>query len=493
MSFHLYDINELYSNADGSIQYIELVVGNSNGQSVFDGQTISVTGGAPTHSFTFPGNLPSSTTANTSVLIATQGFADLGIVTPDFIVPSGFLFTGGGTVDFAGVDSVTYAALPTDGTHSVNRSGMTITSSPENFAGDSGTVPGNPIAGTNGADNLMGTSAGDYIVGLKGNDLLDGEAGADTLQGGPGNDTYVVDSSGDVVTEAAAAGTDQVQTTATLSALAANVENLRLLGSAALDATGNALKNVIYANSGSNELDGGSGTDTLSYEFGAVSGVTLSLLSTSSQATGGSGSDTLTNIENLTGSSFADDLTGDAGANTLIGLAGADTLSGGAGNDKLKGKADADALAGGDGGDTLAGGGGDDTLAGGSGDDTLKGGAGSDTLQGDDGADIFLFNTALGVANLDTVVDFATAVDVIRLDNDIFKKLVTAPGLALKASEFAANADGEATQADDRIIYHTTTGELFYDRDGSGTKAAVLFATLEGAPTLDADDFFVVG
>ncbi|MBI1731236.1 MAG: hypothetical protein HYR49_00515, partial [Gammaproteobacteria bacterium] len=45
----------------------------------------------------------------------------------------------------------------------------------------------------------------------------------------------------------------------------------------------------------------------------------------------------------------------------------------------------------------------------------------------------------------------------------------------------------------DRIIYHTTTGELFYDRDGSGTKAAVLFATLEGAPTLDADDFFVVG
>src|ERR1035437_6881836 len=87
-TFHLYKINELFSNADGSIQFIELAEGPAlDGQNLFDGISISVSRvGATTHSFTFPKDLPSIITHNTSVLIATQGFSNLGIVTPDFIV-----------------------------------------------------------------------------------------------------------------------------------------------------------------------------------------------------------------------------------------------------------------------------------------------------------------------------------------------------------------------------------------------------------------------
>ena len=192
MSFHLYRINELYSNADGSVQFIELAVGNFNGESFLQGLTISATQNGVTHSFTFPANLPSTNTAFTTVLIATPAFADLGIVAPDYVVPAGFLFTGGGaTVNYAGVDSLTYASLPLDGMLSIDRAGTTATNSPKNFAGVTGTVHGNVMAGTDGTDNLVGTTGDDVINGLGGDDTLTGLAGNDTLDGGPGADTVV--------------------------------------------------------------------------------------------------------------------------------------------------------------------------------------------------------------------------------------------------------------------------------------------------------------
>jgi hypothetical protein len=151
-TFHLYKINELFSNADGSIQFIELAEGpDLDGQNLLGGNSISVSQvGATTHSFMFTKDLPSIITHNTSVLIATQGFADLGIVTPDFIVPAGFLFTNGGTVNYAGVNFMTYASLPTDGVLSLNRDLTTLVvttgvNSPKDFAGVTGTVPA-PVA-----------------------------------------------------------------------------------------------------------------------------------------------------------------------------------------------------------------------------------------------------------------------------------------------------------------------------------------------------------
>ena len=190
------------------------------------------------------------------------------------------------------------------------------------------------------------------------------------MYGGAGNDTYIVTAVGDVVTEALRQGMDLVQSSVSIAKLAANVENLRLAGAGDLDAKGNSLANVIWTNAGGNVLSGGAGIDTLSYEFGAVSGVTVSLAVTTAQATGGSGSDTLSGFERLTGSRFADDLTGDGGANVLTGLDGNDAMAGGAGNDKINGGKGRDALFGGSGADTLAGGAGNDTLNGGIGNDT---------------------------------------------------------------------------------------------------------------------------
>jgi hypothetical protein len=149
-SFHLWRINEIYSNADGSVQFVELTT-TSTGQQFLSGHTITCTQGSLTHSYTFPNDLlviagdpyyggGEGGTANASFLIATQGFAALGIVQPDYVVPNGFLFTTNATLNFAGVDFVSYASLPTDGSLSINRAGTTAVNSPKNFAGLTGQV-----------------------------------------------------------------------------------------------------------------------------------------------------------------------------------------------------------------------------------------------------------------------------------------------------------------------------------------------------------------
>src|SRR5262249_58317647 len=84
----------------------------------------------------------------------------------------------------------------------------------------------------------------------------------DRLTGGLGDDTYVVDSAGDLVTEAANAGTDTVESTISY-VLGATLENLVLLGNADLNGTGNALANQLTGNAGSNLLDGKAGTDSM--------------------------------------------------------------------------------------------------------------------------------------------------------------------------------------------------------------------------------------
>lgn len=113
----------------------------------------------------------------------------------------------------------------------------------------------------NAADNtLTGTQNNDLIFGFAGDDNLTGGAGADTMFGGTGNDSYVVDNAGDLVTENAGEGTDTVFASISYT-LTANVEKLALTGSAAINATGNSLNNVVAGNSGNNQLTGGSGVD----------------------------------------------------------------------------------------------------------------------------------------------------------------------------------------------------------------------------------------
>ena len=141
----------------------------------------------------------------------------------------------------------------------------------------------------NALDNLLTGAAGHQVLrGAAGHDTLDGGAGADTMEGGTGDDTFIIDDAGDVVIEAAGEGTDTVVAAFDLAAMPANVENLRLSGTAHT-ATGNG---------DSNRLSGGSGDDTLD----------------------GAGGDDL--------------LLGGDGDDTLVSRAGHDALSGGSGDDR---------------------------------------------------------------------------------------------------------------------------------------------------------------
>ncbi|WIY70082.1 M10 family metallopeptidase C-terminal domain-containing protein [Aquidulcibacter paucihalophilus] len=142
------------------------------------------------------------------------------------------------------------------------------------------------VGGDITSETINGTALADVIGGLGGNDVINGLAGSDTLNGGSGNDTL---NGGD--------------------------DNDMLIGALGNDA-----------------LNGGAGIDTADYS-GAGAAVTVNL--TAGTASGGAGADTLSQVENVTGTTFADTLTGDGAANILRGGGGVDTLTGGGGADEL--------------------------------------------------------------------------------------------------------------------------------------------------------------
>jgi Ca2+-binding RTX toxin-like protein len=334
-----------------------------------------------------------------------------------------------------GTDAVYYRATPatvggyTSYTLSANVENIFVESSAGRVV-ITGSAANNIIVGNDEGDTLLGAAGADSLVGGAGDDSLDGGAGNDTLVGGAGDDTYIVDSASDVIVELANEGTDAVFASAS-TVLSANIENLTLTGTAAINGTGNALDNVITGNSGANSLaggdgsdslsggdgndtldggagvdtllggngndilrggagadvlDGGAGTDTASYSNAAAA--VLASLANSASNTGDAAGDSYTAIENLQGSGFNDTLIGDNNANVITGLAGADSLLGAGG---------ADSLDGGDGHDYLDGGAGNDTLVGGAGNDTLVGGAGVDSMVGGAGNDVYYVDSATDV------------------------------------------------------------------------------------------------
>jgi len=142
--FHLWRMSELFSNADGSVQYLELVTPFS-GEQFIAGHTVTSGGNV----FTFPSNL-SGETARKAMLIATEGFAALGLVTPDYVVPNGFFALQGGSLDFAGVDTWNYPPPPVDGRRSLDRTtNLPATPTPFNFAGQTATVDLTGVAALN--------------------------------------------------------------------------------------------------------------------------------------------------------------------------------------------------------------------------------------------------------------------------------------------------------------------------------------------------------
>lgn len=121
----------------------------------------------------------------------------------------------------------------------------------------------------NSLDNLLtGNSADNSLFGGAGNDLLAGEGGADLMIGGPGDDTYWVDNVNDLVSESPDEGTDTIYSSVSFTMPAMNTENLTLIGSEAINATGNTRDNTLIGNSGNNHLLGGYGSDTYLLDIG---------------------------------------------------------------------------------------------------------------------------------------------------------------------------------------------------------------------------------
>jgi Ca2+-binding RTX toxin-like protein len=127
-------------------------------------------------------------------------------------------------------------------------------------------------------------------------------------------------------------------------------------------------------------------------------------------------------------------------------------------------------------------------MCGGAGNDTFIAGAGNDVLRGGAGDDAFIFNAPLNAStNVDQIRDFGVGNDTIRLDDAVFAGLTVG---ALSATAFALSTD--VAEADDRVIYDQSTGNLFFDTNGGSRDDQVLFATLTNKANVSSSDFFVV-
>ncbi|MBT8145589.1 MAG: cytochrome c [Gammaproteobacteria bacterium] len=149
-SSHLWDISEIFSNSDGTVQYIELSTG-SNTEQELSGQTIVSSGtDVASQQFTFDSDLNGST-ANRSVLLATQRFSNLTGLTPDYIISDGFIPLGGGTIIFGGGSDVlnfSREQLPRNSSQSLDGNGQAQDASPTRFDGLTAQIPAqaNPFA-----------------------------------------------------------------------------------------------------------------------------------------------------------------------------------------------------------------------------------------------------------------------------------------------------------------------------------------------------------
>jgi Ca2+-binding RTX toxin-like protein len=350
------------------------------------------------------------------------------------------------------------------------------------------------LNGRQGHDDLFGGAGDDKIYGEDGLDRLHGDAGDDTLVGGRGADTFF-----------GGGGVDFISYEDANGAVVFDWGNWRnrtgdaegdVLGGGIQGMIGSDFADRIIAGNGGNRLFGAKGNDTLE---------------------GGDGDDLLDGEEGV------DTLTGGAGDDTYVtnGVdviieaagGGSDTVrasvsfqledhfehlvltgsgdldgTGNERNNSITGNSGDNILAGWGGDDRLFGGNGADRLRGNDGDDRLSGGAGTDWLTGGAGEDSFVFDQSLSSENADRITDFNAGDDTIRIDNSVFAGLTVG---TLSASAFVRNSSGNAADASDRIIYEIDTGELYFDKDGSGSAAKVLFATIGTNITLTSADFLV--
>ena len=332
--------------------------------------------------------------------------------------------------------------LPNQGTNDAVYSTVTYTlpAEVENLLLQ-GTV-GISATGNNLNNRISGNSGNNTLNGLAGDDHIIGNTGADQLTGGLGNDIYEVDDTGDVVTELAGEGTDEVRSTVTYT-LPAQVENLRLDGQIwNINGTGNILPNLIVGNQFSNVLNGSTGADTLVggqasdiYEVDDAGDVVIE--------------NPLDGIDRVV-STVTYTLPAEVEELYLNGTAAID----GTGNNVSN-----------------------NIIVGNSANNTLNGGGGFDILTGNGGADTFLFkfgDSSLSVSTRDSITDFAIGTDKIDL--------LTQGGAAMNApSSFsrAANYNNTSNLLQDLAdqVFIDANGELAGNQALGINSAALVVST----------------
>ncbi|WP_459990409.1 calcium-binding protein [Methylosoma difficile] len=322
-----------------------------------------------------------------------------------------------------------------------------------------GNAGDNTLIGNRGNNNLSGGDGNDSLSGGAGNDNLVGGAGADSMNGGEGDDVFMVDNTSDTVKEAADEGFDIVRSSVSFT-IKAYVEQLELLGSGNINGTGSALSDLIIGNDGNNVLNGGGDVDELRGGLGDDTYV-VNKSQDLVVENANEGNDSIQSVvsyvlpQNVDSLTLTGNLTingtGNALNNTLVGNAAANILNGGTGAD------------------------------------VLIGGLGNDRLLGGAGADIFRFDAMLA-DNVDTLSDFSVTDDIIELDNAVFSKLTTLG--ALSSGRFV-NAPS-AADANDYIVYNSSSGALYYDADGNGVQAAVQIAQMGTGLAMSHLDFVVI-
>lgn len=208
---------------------------------------------------------------------------------------------------------------------------------------------------------------------------------------------------------------------------------------------GNDTINMPASGYGDDVVNGGSGNDSLFFNFAGAVAILVDF--SAGTVSGGAGSVVFSGIERVV-ATFGDD--------HLIGAAGAQNLSSVGGND------------------------------------TLEGGAGNDWLWGGGGADRFVFHEA-GAANADNIGDFSGTLDKIVLDATVMTALGAEGEFTAGDGRFWAAAGATSGHdADDRVIYNTSTRGLYYDADGNGSGAAQLIATVQAGAAIAATDIVVI-
>jgi Ca2+-binding RTX toxin-like protein len=282
------------------------------------------------------------------------------------------------------------------------------------------------LSGLDGNDHLTGSLGNDYLNGGSGNDVLVGREGDDTMLGGSGNDNYTIwnGSGADVIADEG------------------GLDTLRFLTN-----TGGGETGGLTTYRQGNSLFFRSYTSDSEWDLGEVKNFQSKGYIEQMHYVDGNGSTYYISLaKGGTGSAVADWISSTSAGGTLSGLVGNDVLIG-------------------------------YTAA-----DTLKGGAGNDALYGGPGtaSDKFVFDFAPnGITNLDYIIDFVASEDKIQFSRAIFKGF-SASG-SLSSSAYVEGAG--KTAADSllqRVIYNTTTGDLFYDADGSGTKAVAVKVAVVG-------------